>query len=102
VAELDQVLKLIVFFERNPHKNVDGVADRVEAKRVQQLAEINLLTVEMEALEAQLEQIEKACVKVGTMIHDGVEIQIGKQSWKVREDAGGGVYKLVDDYIVLV
>jgi uncharacterized protein (DUF342 family) len=102
VAELDQVLKLIVFFERNPGKNVGGVGDKVNAKRVQQLSEINLLTAEVDALEAQLELIEKAAVKVSTTIHDGVEIQIGKQSWKVKEDTGGGTYKLVDDSIVLV
>lgn len=102
VAELDQVIKLIVFFERNPHKNVDGIAAKVDAKRVQQLAEINRLNVELGVLEEQLELVDKANVKVSTTIHDGVEIQIGKQSWKVREDCSGGIYKLRDNVIVLV
>ena len=102
VAELDQVLKLIVFFERNPHKNVDGIADKVEAKRVQQLSEIDQLTAEADSLEAQMELVAKACIKISTTIYDGAELQIGKQTWKVREDTGGGTYKLVDGNIVLV
>jgi len=102
IADLDQVLKLIVYFERNPQKNIDGVANKVEEKRVQQLLEIDLLTQEMTDLAAQLELIEKACVKVGKIIHDGVEIQIGKQVWQVREETGGGVYRLRDGVIVLV
>ena len=102
VAELDQVLKLIVYFDRNPQKNIDGVAKKVEAKRVRQLAEIDELTRELNDLEAQHQLIDKACVKVGKTIHDGVEIQIGKQSWQVREDTGGGTYKLKDNTIILV
>lgn len=102
VAELDQVLKLIVYFGRNPQKNIDGVADKVEAKRVQQLAEIDQLTKDLNNLESQQELIDQACVKVGKSIHDGVEIQIGKQTWQVREDTGGGTYKLKDNAIILV
>lgn len=102
VAELDQVIKLIVFFERNPNKNVDGIGAKVEAKRVHQLAEINQLNVELGVLEEQLQLLDQASIKVSTAIHDGVEIQIGKQSWKVREDCAGGIYKLRDNVIVLV
>ena len=101
VAELDQVLKLIVFFERNPQKNVDGVAKKVDAKRIQQLAEINELTEQVNLLEAELKLVEKASVKVGKAIHDGVEIQIGKQTWNVREETGGGTYKILEGCIVL-
>ena len=101
VAELDQVLKLIVFFERNPQKNVDGVAKKVDAKRLQQLAEINELTNEVNVLETELKLVEQACIKVGKTIHDGVEIQIGKQTWNVREESGAGTYKVVEGSIVL-
>ncbi|MET3106749.1 uncharacterized protein (DUF342 family) [Oxalobacteraceae bacterium GrIS 1.18] len=102
VADLDQVLKLIVYFERNPHKNVDGVASKVEAKRVQQLAEIDQLTEELKVFEEQLELVDQACVKVGKAIHDGVEMHIAKQVWNVKEDSRGGIFKLVDGHIVLV
>ena len=102
VAELDQVIKLVVFFERNPHKNVDGIGAKVEAKRQQQLAEINRLNTELKVLEEQQELVDKATVRASTTIHDGVEILIGKQSWKVREDCGGGIYKVLNNTIVLV
>ena len=102
VDELDQIIKLIVYFERNPHKNVDGIGSKVEAKRVQQLAEIKRLNIELNEMEAQLELVEKASVRASTTIHDGVEIRIGKQIWRVREDCGGGIYKLLNNTIVLV
>lgn len=101
VDELDQVLKLIVFFERNPKKNVGGVAEKVEMKRVQQLAEIDTLTKEQNLLEAQLEMVDKACVKISKTVYDGVEIQIGRQTWKVRENTGGGTYRLHENIIIL-
>lgn len=101
LGELDQVLKLLLFFERNPHKNVGGVADKVEAKRLAQLAEIELLNLEVAALEEQLELVEKASVKVGKAVHDGVEMRIGKQVWHVVEDSGGGKFMLKDGQIVI-
>lgn len=102
LGELDQVLKLIIFFERNPHKNVAGVADKVEARRLAQLAEIELLNLEAAALEEQLELVEKASVKVGKTVHDGVEMQIGKALWHVVEDSSGGKFMLKDGQIVIV
>jgi uncharacterized protein (DUF342 family) len=102
ITDLDQLLKLIVYFERNPQKNVDGVAQKVEAKRRQQLAEIDELTADMAGLTAQLDLMENARITIGKGLHDGVEIQIGKQTWKVREESGAGTYKLKDGVIVLV
>lgn len=101
VNELDQVLKLIVHFQKNPQKNVDGIAAKVEAKRVQQLAEIDELTAQLHQLQAKLELIAKASVRVGRTVHDGVEILIGKQQWKVREDSGGGMYIVTNGVIVM-
>ncbi len=101
VDELDQVLKLLVFFEKNPKKNVGGVAEKVEAKRVQQLAEIDELTRELTTMEAQLEMVDKACVRISQTVYDGVEIQIGRQTWKVRENTGGGTYRLHENIIIL-
>lgn len=102
LGELDQVLKLLLFFERNPHKNVGGVADKVEAKRLAQVSEIELLNLEVAALEAQLQLVEKACVKVGKVVHDGVEMRIGKAVWHAVEDSSGGKYMLKDGQIVIV
>lgn len=102
IAELDQVLKLIVFFDHNPQKNVGGIGKKVEEKRVQQLAEIDALSAEINVLEDQLKLVDNASIKVGKTLHDGVEIQIGKQIWQVVEDTGGGTYKLQESQIIIV
>ena len=102
IAELDQVLKLLIFFTHNPQKNIGGVGEKVEAKRLHQLAEIDALSAEVAALEDQLKLVDQASIKVGKAIHDGVEIQIGRQIWQVVEDTGGGTYKLQESQIVIV
>lgn len=100
--DLDQVVKLLLYFAHNPLKNVGGVADKVEQKRLQQLAEIDALSITLHDLEEQLELIEQASIMVGKVIHDGAEIMIGKHAWRVQQDAAPGVYRVDNGQIVLV
>jgi uncharacterized protein (DUF342 family) len=102
IAELDQVLKLVIFFEHHPEKNIGGVAEKVEEKRLHELAQIANIQAELTLLEEQLELVNHARVKVGKVIYDGVEIQIGKQIWRVVEDTHGGVYQLQEGKIIVV
>ncbi|MFZ6720721.1 DUF342 domain-containing protein [Undibacterium sp. Ji49W] len=101
-AELDQVLKLLAFFVKNPQKAAGGVGEKVDAKRLHLLDELKALDAEIDALESELELIEQAGVKIIKKIHEGVEIQIGKQKWLVKEDAGPGNYQVRDGRIVIV
>ncbi|MFZ6658428.1 DUF342 domain-containing protein [Undibacterium sp. TJN19] len=101
-AELDQLIKLQAFFVTHPQKAAGGVGEKVEAKRLYLLAELDQLDADIAALEEQQELIDKASVKIIKKIHEGVEIQIGKQKWQVKEDAGPGNYQLRDGHIIIV
>ncbi|MDP1976797.1 DUF342 domain-containing protein [Undibacterium sp.] len=101
-SELDQLIKLQAFFATHPQKAAGGVGEKVEAKRMYLLAELDTLEEELDELEAEQELIDKASVKIIKKIHEGVEIQIGKQKWQVKEDSGPGNYQLHDGHIAII
>ncbi|WP_423029519.1 DUF342 domain-containing protein [Undibacterium sp. Ji42W] len=100
-SELDQVIKLQAFFATNPQKAAGGLGEKVEAKRLYLLDELYTLEKELDELEAEQELIDKASVKIIKKIHEGVEIQIGRQKWQVKEDSGPGNYRLHDGHITI-
>lgn len=101
IEELDSVLKLIAYFQKNPNKGAGGVAEKVDATRVQLLVEVEALGIELEQLSEKLELAEKAQVIVDKTIHGGVEIHIGKQVWQVLDEIGGGSVKLEEGKIAV-
>ena len=100
--ELDQLIKLQAFFLTHPEKAAGGVGEKVEAKRLYLLGELDALEKEIDELESQMELIDKASVKIIKKIYEGVEIQIGKQKWQVKEDSGPGNYQLRDGHIIII
>lgn len=98
--ELDQVIKLIVFLEKNPQKRVGGVGEKVEGTRRQLTAEIQVLTGEVSELREKLESVEHAFVEVGKTIHYGVEIHIGQHLWHPTDDMAGTTIRLEGEQIV--
>ena len=101
-SELDQLIKLQAFFATNPQKAAGGVGEKVEAKRLHLLEELDALEKELDEMEAEQELIDKASVKIIKKIHEGVEIQIGRQKWQVKEDSGPGNYQLHDGHIAII
>jgi len=98
--EVDRVIKLLEYFRHNPKKGEGGIAEKVEATRVQLLASIAAATEELKALHAKEQLAEQARVEVGSEIHDGVEVQIAQHIWQASEDMGGGTLHLEDGRIV--
>lgn len=99
--EVDRVIKLLEYFKQNPKKGEGGVAEKVEATRVQILASIAAATEELKALRAKEQLAEQARVEVGSEIHDGVEVQIAQHTWQASEDMSGGTLHLHEGRIVL-
>ncbi|MFZ6875172.1 FapA family protein [Undibacterium sp. Di27W] len=101
-TELDQLIKTQVFFATHPGKAAGGVREKVEAKRLHLPAELDALEKELDELEAEQELVDKASVKIIKKIHEGVEMQIGKQKWQIKEDSGPGNYLLHDGHITII
>lgn len=92
--ELDNVIKLLMYFKKVPEKGAGGVAQKVEATRGQLLAAIDDLTAELKVLRSKVEMAEQACVEVAGQIHYGVEVRIGQQIWQASDDMGRAVLQL--------
>ncbi|BBB66123.1 hypothetical protein UNDYM_1870 [Undibacterium sp. YM2] len=101
-AELDQLIKLQAFFMTHPEKAAGGIGEKVEAKRLHLLEELDALEKELDELEAEQELIDKASVKIIKKIHEGTEIQIGRHKWQVKEDSGPGNYQIHDGHIAII
>jgi uncharacterized protein len=100
LAELDQLQKLIAYFKQNPHKNVGGIGDKVEATRKQVASAIFVLDQEKAELVAKLELTHQARVEVAESLFEGVEIRIGKHVRQVNDRFGACAIRLLDDSIV--
>ena len=99
LGEMDRVLKLIAFFKKDPAKAAGGIGEKVEATRRHLADEINTVVTEQSLLNAKNLTVDHAQVSVGKMMHEGVEIHIGKQAWQVARISGPCTVLLLDGKI---
>jgi uncharacterized protein (DUF342 family) len=102
INDLDQTIKLVAHFKQNPQKNVGGLANKVEATRVQQALDVFALVEEKNELAAKLELTQLAQIEVADTIFDGVEIRIGKHVRRIMDQRGKCIIRLIDETIVFV
>jgi uncharacterized protein (DUF342 family) len=101
LGEFEQVLKLITYFDKNPHKNVGGIGAKAEATRLRVLEEIDSLSADQAQLSEKIVSVEKARIEVGKAMYDGVEVRIGKQVWQVLDEISAGTVLLRDGKITV-
>jgi len=87
--DLDRVIKLLAYFKKNPEKGAGGVAQKVDATRMQVLADIDGLSAELKDMRTQVEMAEQACVEVGSQIPYGVEVRNAQERWPAPAAVGG-------------
>ena len=100
MSEMDRVMKLLAYFKKDPAKAVGGVGEKVENTRRQLMLDIESLKVDQKQLMEKNVAVDKACVVVGSIVHEGVEIRIGKHLWQARTDCGSGTARLYEDSVV--
>ncbi len=98
-SELDQMLKLLAFFKVNPKKGEGGIAEKVNAKRLQLMKEINDCNVELAQLAENAILDEEARIEVSKEVHYGVEVKIGKSNWHATDDMPGTIIGLQEGHI---
>lgn len=84
--ELDQVQKLLAFFKVNPKKGEGGLAQKVDATRVQLISDIGRGMIELEEIKAKLALDEDARVEVGKMVYYGTEVRMGNHVLQIKDD----------------
>ncbi len=93
--------KIITFVENNPEKDKNGLLDKARRTLDNLTAEIARHQADRESLLAEMSFAEYAKVVVDQTIYNGVEIRIGNQPWRAREERGKTSFRLIDGKISL-
>jgi len=99
LAEMDRVLKLIAYFKKDTVRAAGGIADKVEATHRHLAVEINAAVTEQNLLNTTNVNVDHAQVCCRKMIHEGVEIHIGKQSWQAEQMTGPCIVRQLEGKI---
>ncbi|MDO9046962.1 MAG: FapA family protein [Methylobacter sp.] len=95
----DDIKKIIAFIENNPEKDKNGLLDKARRTLDNLTIEIARHQADQENLLAEMSFAEYAKIVVERTIYNGVEIRIGDQIWKVQEERGKTVFRLIDKKI---
>jgi uncharacterized protein (DUF342 family) len=99
--KLEDINKIITFVENNPEKNKNGLLDKARHTLEKLTAEIARLQSERGSLLAEMSFAEYAKVVVDKTLCNGVEIQIGDQTWRAQEERGKTAFRLIDGKMCL-
>lgn len=95
----DDIKKIITFIENNPEKDKNGLLDKARRTLDKLTTEIVQHQAIRESLLAEISFAEYAKVVVDQTICNGVEVRIGDQIWKAKEERGKTVFRLIDKKI---
>jgi uncharacterized protein (DUF342 family) len=97
----EDITKIITFVENNPEKDKNGLLDKARNTLENLTSEIAGLQTERESLLAEMSFAEYAKVVVDKTLCNGVEIQIGDQTWRAQEERGKTAFRLIDGKMCL-
>ena len=95
----DDINKIITFVENNPEKDKNGLLEKARRTLDKLTIEIAQRQADRESLLSEMSFAEYAKVVVDQTIHNGVEIRIGNQPWRAREERGKTAFRLIDGKI---
>ncbi len=97
--KLEDMNKIIAFVENNPEKDKNGLLDKARRTLDKLTVEIAQLQADRESLLSEMSFAEYAKVVVDQTIFNGVEVWIGNQPWRAREERGKTSFRLIDGKI---
>lgn len=95
----DDIKKIIAFIENNPEKDKNGLLDKARRTLDKLTSEIVQHQAIRESFLAEISFAEYAKIVVDQAICNGVEVRIGDQIWKAKEERGKTVFRLIDQKI---
>jgi uncharacterized protein (DUF342 family) len=95
----DDIKKIIAFVKNNPEKDKNGLLDKARRTLEKLESEIDRHQADRESLLSEMSFAEYAKVVVEQTLYSGVEIRIGDQAWKAKEERGKTVFRLIDKKI---
>jgi hypothetical protein len=95
----DDIKKIIAFVESNPEKDKNGLLDKARRTLDKLTTEIDRHQADRESLLSEMSFAEYAKIVVEQTLYSGVEIRVGDQTWKSKEEWGKTVFRLIDKKI---
>jgi hypothetical protein len=95
----EDIKKIITFVENNPEKDKNGLLDKARRTLGKLTTEIGQYQAVRESLLSEMSFAEYAKVVVEQTLYSGVEIRIGDQIWKAKEERGKTIFRLIDKKI---
>lgn len=95
----DDIKKIITFVENNPEKDKNGLLDKARRTLDKLTAEIARHQADREGLLSEMSFAEYAKIVVDQSLCNGVEVRIGDQIWRAREERGKTSFRLIDGKI---
>lgn len=95
--ELDDVIKLLHYFETHPDRVKLDINTRAEATRVMLLHEIQEIQEEINLLTLQLKLAEDARVMAENSVFGGVQVKIGSKVMNISAQHSAGSFKLTEE-----
>jgi hypothetical protein len=92
--QLLDVSKLLDFARKNPGKLRPEMIDKAKATTQALLAGIAALREEQDVLTKKIEMSQRSCVIAQKAIHEGVEVRLGNQNYRVAGEHGPGAIGL--------
>ena len=99
IKKQGDIKKIIAFVESNPEKDKNGLLDKARRTLDSLTVEIAQHQADRESLLAEMSFADYAKVVVDQTIYNGVEIRIGNQPWRAREERGKTTFRLIDGKI---
>ncbi|TAK64247.1 FapA family protein [Methylobacter sp.] len=95
----DDIKKIIAFVENNPEKDKNGLLDKARRTLDKLTTEIDRHQADRESLLSEMSFAEYAKIIAEQTLYSGVEVRIGDQTWKAKEERGKTVFRLIDKKI---
>ncbi len=99
--EKAKIEQLIIFFQMNPDRAKDGMAERVAQTHAKLVADLAALQEKEDALADELSLLEGASIEASRRIWDGVTLHIGRRRLELKGDLAAGRAALENDEIVI-
>lgn len=93
--------KLLAFFQANPDKGANGVADRVRLTYAATDGKLQELDERDAALTAEIALVRSAVIQATRRFFGGVKLQIGSRTLALMENHPGGQAMLDEDAVVI-
>jgi uncharacterized protein (DUF342 family) len=100
-GDLEYTIKTINHIKQSKKPEEQALLPELDAKRLLLVEEVRELNTEIKDMKDGYVPMDQARIVATKMIHEGVEIRIGKQALLVSSDLGKGTLRLQQDRIAL-